>query len=451
MASRQGFLVNNTDPSKVLSSGVDVREGAVRITCSGMGVPGAAWQVRVGTPQVGSWQDVVRFGVPIILSDNNTQYVEVVAGQYRIAPIVLPQNAQVFFQEDEETDHDAKTMYIFGQENTNQNGITAGSSASIDVHGNGTVAAPLGMAVKYSNSACNLAHAGMDGAIEAVLSVGNTATVNFTGCGATGSPVEALVNVSADVGNTTIAKVDGIFSKTYISGTETTTVSGDGTEGSPYSITYAPAPVTVSTADTPTLAITGNGSPTSPLSGAVKLSAAAGNAVSAVADGLFVAPAPSTALSTVSTGTVTLSGAGTLAAPLNATVGLSAAAGNQVVAHADGLYVAPAASSVTGNLTALAGATPTADVSAATFFTIALSSNATLSITNPPATGQAETVAFRIQQDGTGGWTLTLPTNFHATSGSDTLVQVTANASTMLAATTFDQGITWVYTMKGVV
>lgn len=224
MASRQGFLVNNIDPSKAQSSGVDVREGAVRITCANLGLPGAAWQVRVGTDKVGTWANVVRFGVPIILSDNNTQYVEAVSGQYRVAPVSLPGTAQVFFQEDEETDHDAKTTYVFGQENTNQNGITAGSTGSIQVNGNGTVAAPLSLDVIYANDGANLAYAGMDGGVDVNLNIANSPTIDLTGTGTTTAPLTAVVNISSDAGNNLSAHTDGLFASAPTPGSTTISV-----------------------------------------------------------------------------------------------------------------------------------------------------------------------------------------------------------------------------------
>jgi hypothetical protein len=165
--------------------------------------------VLVGTAAGGVWQDVVRFGVPIVLSDNNTQYTEIVAGQYRVAPVTLPPTAVVFFQEDETTDHDAKITYILGQENVNQNGITALSSPSIAVSGNGTSAAPLSLNVKYSADADNLAHAGSDGGVAATLTSVSSPSVTLTGDGTSGSPLTAQVKYSADVGNLAHAGSDG--------------------------------------------------------------------------------------------------------------------------------------------------------------------------------------------------------------------------------------------------
>lgn len=211
MSSNQGYLVNNVIPSTVYGKSINVAEGAIRITCTGLGLPGAAWQVRVGGPLSNTWANVIRFGVPIILSDNNTQYVEVVAGTYRVAPVTLPGAAQVWFQEDETTTSDARTTYIFGQENTNQNGITANSTPSIGVSGNGTVAAPLGLAVKYSTDAANLAHAGTDGAVEATLVTSNTPSVTLAGTGATATPLHATVNLSASSGNVLVQNSDGLF------------------------------------------------------------------------------------------------------------------------------------------------------------------------------------------------------------------------------------------------
>jgi hypothetical protein len=55
---------------------------------------------------------------------------------------------------------------------------------------------------------------------------------------------------------------------------------------------------------------------------------------------------------------------------------------------------------------------------------------------------------IRMQQDATGSRTVALPSSFEAIDGSDTAVQSAASAYTVIAATTFDQGARWEYSMK---
>jgi hypothetical protein len=89
------------------------------------------------------------------------------------------------------------------------------------------------------------------------------------------------------------------------------------------------------------------------------------------------------------------------------------------------------------------------DCSLGDYFTLAHTANVTsLTFTNLPASGMARTLMARIKQDGTGGRTLALPASFKAITGSDTAVQSAANAYTILAITTFDQGTRWEYSMK---
>ena len=219
MASRQGFLVNQATPSLVLSPVIDCAEGAVRITCSGMGATGAAWQVWVGSTKVGSWTNVVRYGVPVIMSSNMSQYVELFAGRYRVDPAGLLGSSVVFFQEDEETDHDSKVLYTFAQQNNNQNGITGESTTTNAVVGNGTNANPLGYNVIVSPDANNGLSVHPNGlfATEGISTVQDTATVDLGGLGTVASPLTANAIVSPDAGNTLAAHANGLFAAPVIS------------------------------------------------------------------------------------------------------------------------------------------------------------------------------------------------------------------------------------------
>lgn len=89
------------------------------------------------------------------------------------------------------------------------------------------------------------------------------------------------------------------------------------------------------------------------------------------------------------------------------------------------------------------------DCSLGDFFTLALTANVTsITFSNLPAAGHARSIAIRAKQDGTGSRTVALPPSFKASAGSDTAVQAAANAYTLLAITTFDQGTRWEYTMR---
>lgn len=83
------------------------------------------------------------------------------------------------------------------------------------------------------------------------------------------------------------------------------------------------------------------------------------------------------------------------------------------------------------------------------YFTLALTANVTsITFSNLPASGKAQTISIRMRQDGTGSRTVALPSSFKATGGSDTAVQSAANAYTLIVLTTFDQGTRWEYSMQ---
>lgn len=91
------------------------------------------------------------------------------------------------------------------------------------------------------------------------------------------------------------------------------------------------------------------------------------------------------------------------------------------------------------------------DCSLGDFFTLSLTANVTsITFSNLPAAGKGASIAVQIRQDGTGSRTVSLPSSFKATGGSDTSVQSAANAYTLLTLTTFDQGTRWAYAMQEV-
>lgn len=89
------------------------------------------------------------------------------------------------------------------------------------------------------------------------------------------------------------------------------------------------------------------------------------------------------------------------------------------------------------------------DCSKGDYFTLSLTANVTsITFSNVPASGRGQSIMIRVQQDATGSRTVALPTSFKAIAGSDTAIQAAANAYTIIAATTFDQGARWEYSMK---
>ena len=143
----------------------------------------------------------------------------------------------------------------------------------------------------------------------------------------------------------------------------TITLTGDGTVGSPLQADakisaapgnileqvldglYVPEPdalveTDLSSSDTATIAITLSGDANHTIEADVKVSAVAGNIVSVEADGIYVpAPDAETALSATDSATIDFTTSGTANHGLTASVKISATAGNVLEAKADGLYV----------------------------------------------------------------------------------------------------------------
>lgn len=81
-------------------------------------------------------------------------------------------------------------------------------------------------------------------------------------------------------------------------------------------------------------------------------------------------------------------------------------------------------------------------------FTLAMTSNATLSVSNLAGAGLVTQFEIEVKQDATGSRTLTLPASFRALGGSDTAISSAANSVTVMSAKTFDNGTTWRYAMQ---
>lgn len=101
------------------------------------------------------------------------------------------------------------------------------------------------------------------------------------------------------------------------------------------------------------------------------------------------------------------------------------------------------------NALAIASGVVNIDCSLGDYFTLALTANVTsITFSNLPAANVGRTLMIRLKQDATGSRTVALPASFKAITGSDTAVQSAANAFTVLALTSFDQGTRWEYSMK---
>jgi hypothetical protein len=110
----------------------------------------------------------------------------------------------------------------------------------------------------------------------------------------------------------------------------------------------------IATTDSASVDFTGDGTSTTPLTAVSKVSTTAGNALSVDANGLYVAtPTASTGLASVTatdTSTIDFSGNGTAATPLTAVTKISATAGNAITANTDGLYTPIATSGISTDL-----------------------------------------------------------------------------------------------------
>lgn len=89
------------------------------------------------------------------------------------------------------------------------------------------------------------------------------------------------------------------------------------------------------------------------------------------------------------------------------------------------------------------------DCSLGDYFTLAMTANVTsVTFSNLPAAGYAQTIMIRATQDGTGNRTMTMPSSFDWASGTVGVLSTAANAVDVLALTTFNQGTNWVATLS---
>jgi hypothetical protein len=154
------------------------------------------------------------------------------------------------------------------------------------------------------------------GLSETPLSTSNTATISITSGGLSNHTISADVNISAVAGNALTLAADGLFV----------------TPGAETSLTVT---------DSATIDFTANGTANHTLTGDVKISANAGNIISAVADGIFAAPtvAAQTPITVNDTTTINLTASGTDNHTLDADVNISTTVNNAITTDPTGLYV----------------------------------------------------------------------------------------------------------------
>jgi len=89
------------------------------------------------------------------------------------------------------------------------------------------------------------------------------------------------------------------------------------------------------------------------------------------------------------------------------------------------------------------------DCSLADFYTLAMSNNVTsITFTNLPAAGHAQTIMIQITQNASAAKTLVFPASFKWPGGTTGVISSTLSAIDLVAASTFDQGTTWQVNMS---
>lgn len=120
-------------------------------------------------------------------------------------------------------------------------------------------------------------------------------------------------------------------------------------------------------------------------------------------------------------------------------------AGQALVVNGSGNLAYAGGEGISEPVSALTNSSGTVAINCALgdYFTLALSANFTsMTFSNLPGSGKAQTIMVRITQDATGSRTATWPSSFKWSGGAPAL-STGANKVDVLALTTFDQGTTW--------
>lgn len=82
------------------------------------------------------------------------------------------------------------------------------------------------------------------------------------------------------------------------------------------------------------------------------------------------------------------------------------------------------------------------------YFTLSVTANVTsITFSNLPGAGKAQTLMVKLVQDATGSRTISWPSSFKWANGVTGVVSTPANSVDVLALTTFNQGTTWNVTL----
>lgn len=163
--------------------------------------------------------------------------------------------------------------------------------------------------------------AGLYVAPDIPLTVIDTASVDLTSSGTLSHTVQADVRVSPDAGNSLSIHANGLY----------------------VTAPTIPAQTPLMVVDTQSVNLTSSGVDGHTVQADVVVSGVAGNALQSTINGLYVPTVTQTPLMVVDTATVNLTSSGVDNHTVQADVKISASAGNQVVANADGIYVPMAA------------------------------------------------------------------------------------------------------------
>lgn len=112
---RNGYLINTVNSYLATSNIYEVREGAVRLSVSGLDPLNADTVFISIEKKVGdsNWAPLYRNGQRIKLSGANVDYLELVTGIYRVVAVgVTTENVVVFFEEDEKR-LDNRVNYVY--------------------------------------------------------------------------------------------------------------------------------------------------------------------------------------------------------------------------------------------------------------------------------------------------------------------------------------------------
>jgi hypothetical protein len=144
-----------------------------------------------------------RNGTQVALSDTNNSYVEFVPGRYRIDDTSAGLKALVWFEEEFDTDGDARTKWVYvtnnsaSVSNSSPSSVATTNTCFANLNGDGSAANPLSVDLNISSDPGNLIFQNCNGpnlnqpGLYARLYTNNANCVWFNGAGTQGLPLSA--------------------------------------------------------------------------------------------------------------------------------------------------------------------------------------------------------------------------------------------------------------------